>query len=99
MSGPALPASVQGAAAPMGTLHRRATGFATVAAAGGYLATDGVELAIGFSPALLWTTFAAMALLPAALLGLHALQAERGRCSSLLGMGLVALRGPRRSEG
>jgi hypothetical protein len=69
----------------MGALHRRAIGFATVAAAATYLATDTVELALGFSPTQLWATFLAFAVFPAAMIGLHALQAGCGGWPSLLG--------------
>lgn len=63
----------------------RATGLATVVAAAAYLATDAVELALGFSPAQLWVTFLSFSVFPAAMVGLHALQAERGGWPSLLG--------------
>ena len=70
---------------PMTALHRRVTGLATVAAAAVYLATDAVQLGSGFSPAQLWVTFLAFSIFPAAMIGLHALQTERGGWPSLLG--------------
>jgi hypothetical protein len=75
------PASVP----PLARLHRRVTGLATVAAAATYLATDAVELVFDFSAAQLWVTFLAFAVFPAAMIGLHALQAGRGGWPSLLG--------------
>jgi hypothetical protein len=72
-------------AAPLMSFHRRITGLATVAAAALYLATDAVELAFDFSPAQLWATFLAFSVFPAAMVGLHAVQAGRGGWPSLLG--------------
>jgi hypothetical protein len=66
-------------------LHRRVTALATIAAAALYLATDAVELAFGFSSAQLWATFLAFSVFPAAMIGLHALQAGRAGWPSLLG--------------
>lgn len=65
---------------------RKLVGIATLIAAVLYLASDALEVGLGgFSQGQLYLTYAAFAIIPFSLMGLHAMQAHRASWLSLFG--------------